>query len=932
MHLKCSLAIRLVTFAYAIFFAVTLAHAQSLVGVQSRKTHPGAGTFDLPVNTSQGVGGSVTVDPRAIGPGHIVVFQFDAPVSSVASVAALDSIGAPIGTAVSSFAGSEVTVTLTGIPDNTRVTVQLTGVNGALNVSASIGFLNGDVNNTRSVNASDISAVKSRSGQSTTASNFMFDVNASGTISATDILAVKARSGLTLPDAGQGSLLVNVSGSGTGSVSSMPAGITCPSACAINLALNSSITLTATPGPLSTFAGWTGACNGSMPSTSIMLTSNMTCTATFALNSYAVTPSSGSNGSISPAVVQQVSHGSTTAFTVTPNAGFSANVSGTCGGALLGGVYTTNAITAACTVVVSFVPIFVVTPSASANGFISPSTPQSLAQGATTTFTVTPNANHTANVTGTCGGSLTGNTFTTNPVNSSCTVDASFVRTTFQVTPTAGSNGSISPSTVQTVNSGTSVVFIVTPLAGYAAVVGGTCGGTLIGNTYTTNPVTGLCAVTATFVANTAKYVSTTGNDSTGDGTISKPWKTIGKGIATMAGGDTLIVRNGVYTGTANFITGVKSGTASRYTVIMAESPMDVRIQSTTQLSYYGNMLSLDGNYIKVDGFIFDMAGTVYPEYNGFIGGNYNKIMRSIFKRSGDIDQYGGLLFIEGNDNLIEDVAGVGACRYCFAQGGPSSATQRTIWRRLVGRIDYSNSNQPKATFNSYGNDNTTEMRDHLYQNVIAIDGQRPGNFGGEEKYGGFYTPKRATNVRIFGSIVLNEAVGYYGMFLREFNSVNAANHSVIWNLPGSLSFAGSLKADNASNMTIGGTIPGSAAPDTISPVTSSLINPAVKPANLLNNTPGAVILKRWGVSGTRWGEVGYDQLTSEDLWPWPYQDKIKSVFREANPPPSGNSPATNDTLRGFAASGTGLYGGPITLTSYIWEFLGTPCPATACP
>jgi Divergent InlB B-repeat domain/Dockerin type I domain len=932
MHLKCGLAFRLAAFAYATLFAVTLTHAQSLVGVQSRKTHTGAGTFDLPVNTSQGVGGSVTVDPRAIGPGHIVVFQFDVPVSSLASAAALDSIGAPIGTATSSFAGSEVTVTLTGIPDNTRVTVQLTGVNGALNVSASIGFLNGDVNNTRSVNASDISAVKSRSGQSTTASNFMFDVNASGTISATDILAVKARSGLTLPDAGQGSLLVNVSGTGTGSVSSMPTGVTCPSACTINLALNSPITLTATPGALSTFAGWTGACSGATSSTSITLTSNMTCTATFSLNSYAVTPSSGSNGSISPATAQQVSHGATTAFNVTPNAGFAAIVSGTCGGALSGGVYTTNAIVGACTVVVSFVPIFTVTPSASANGSISPSTPQSLAQGATTTFTVTPNANHTASVTGTCGGSLTGNTFTTNPVNSSCTVDATFVRTTFQVTPTAGSNGSISPSTVQTVNSGTSVVFIVTPSAGYAAVVGGTCGGTLVGNTYTTNPVTGLCAVTATFVANTAKYVSTTGNDSTGDGTISKPWKTIGKGIATMAGGDTLIVRNGVYTGTANFITGVKNGTASRYTVIMAESPMDVRIQSTTQLSYYGNMLSLDGNYIKVDGFIFDMAGTVYPEYNGFIGGNYNKIMRSIFKRSGDIDQYGGLLFIEGNDNLIEDVAGVGACRYCFAQGGPSSATQRTIWRRLVGRIDYSNSNQPKATFNSYGNDNTTEMRDHLYQNVIAIDGQRPGNFGGEEKYGGFYTPKRATNVRIFGSIVLNEAVGYYGMFLREFNSVNAANHSVIWNLPGSLSFAGSLKADNASNMTIGGTIPGGAAPDTISPVTGSLINPAVKPANLLNNTPGAVILKRWGVSGTRWGETGYDQLTSEDLWPWPYQDKIKSVFREANPPPSGNSPATNDTLRGFAASGTGLYGGPITLTSYIWEFLGTPCPASACP
>ena len=62
-----------------------------------------------------------------------------------------------------------------------------------------MGFLVGDVNNTRSVNSSDISAVKARSGQTTSALNFMFDVNASGAINSSDISAVKARSGLVLP-------------------------------------------------------------------------------------------------------------------------------------------------------------------------------------------------------------------------------------------------------------------------------------------------------------------------------------------------------------------------------------------------------------------------------------------------------------------------------------------------------------------------------------------------------------------------------------------------------------------------------------------------------------------------------------------------------------------------------------------------------------
>jgi len=436
-------------------------------------------------------------------------------------------------------------------------------------------------------------------------------------------------------------------------------------------------------------------------------------------------------------------------------------------------------------------------------------------------------------------------------------------------------------------------------------------------------------AFTASVAVSGAYYVATTGSDSTGTGTIASPWKTISYGISRMASGDTLIVRNGVYAGKVNFITNVKSGTAARPTIVMAETPMEVRIQSNTSLMYYDNQLSIGGDYINVDGFVYDMSGTIYPEYIGDVSGSYNKITRSIFKRSGDIDKYGGLFFVSGNDNLIEDVAGMGACRYCFAQGGPSSSTQRTIWRRMVGRMDYSSSNQPKATFASYGNDASPVMRDHLYQNVIALDGQNPSGLGGEEKYGGFYTPKTAENVQLFGSMVLNEGVAHTGLFLREFGSVNAAHHSTVWDLRGS-TYATGIKANNADHLTIGGSIPG-AATDLIIAATSSLLKPASKPANLLNNTNGAVIMKRYGVSGTRWGEPGFDQLTDEDLWPWPYEAKIKEVMREVNDPPAGNSPATNNTKRGFAADGLGLYGGPITLTSYIWEYLGTPCPTTIC-
>lgn len=167
----------------------------SLTGVLSRKVHGSVGTFDVAVDSTQPVNGLVTVEPRTIGTGHTIIFQFDVPVtaSGTASVT-------PAGAAVTASSGNEVSVNLTGVPDNQRISITLAEVNGAVSPPpVSIGFLVGDVNNTRSVNSSDISGVKARSGQSASAANFKFDLNASGAVNSSDISAVKARSGLMLP-------------------------------------------------------------------------------------------------------------------------------------------------------------------------------------------------------------------------------------------------------------------------------------------------------------------------------------------------------------------------------------------------------------------------------------------------------------------------------------------------------------------------------------------------------------------------------------------------------------------------------------------------------------------------------------------------------------------------------------------------------------
>lgn len=171
----------------------------ALDSVVSRKVHGTAGTFELTIDHLAPLAGLLTVEPRGTGGSHTLIFRFNAPVISIGGVSAVDAASNPVGSATATIVGNTVEVTLTGVPDNQRALIFMPNINGTgINVSLAIGFLTGDVNNSRTVNSSDISAVKARSGQTTTAANFMFDVNASGSINSSDISAVKARSGLVL--------------------------------------------------------------------------------------------------------------------------------------------------------------------------------------------------------------------------------------------------------------------------------------------------------------------------------------------------------------------------------------------------------------------------------------------------------------------------------------------------------------------------------------------------------------------------------------------------------------------------------------------------------------------------------------------------------------------------------------------------------------
>jgi hypothetical protein len=109
------------------------------------------------------------------------------------------------------------------------------------------------------------------------------------TKSAIRLLLVSCIGALFLSAGGCGSktdytLTVLSAGPGTGTVSSSPSGISCPSTCIASFSSGTSVTLGATPGSESVFGGWSqGGCAGTSACV-VALNSNTSVTATFTLS------------------------------------------------------------------------------------------------------------------------------------------------------------------------------------------------------------------------------------------------------------------------------------------------------------------------------------------------------------------------------------------------------------------------------------------------------------------------------------------------------------------------------------------------------------------------------------------------------------------------------------------------------------------------
>jgi len=238
--------------------------------------------------------------------------------------------------------------------------------------------------------------------------------------------------------------------------------------------------------------------------------------ASFAVDTFTISASAGSHGSISPSGTATVSYGASRTYSISAAAGYHVAdvlVDGNSVGPVSS--YTFSNVTAAHTISASFADsTHTITASAGAHGTITPGT-VAVSAGSTQIFAISPDAGyHVADVLvdGNSVGPVTAYTFSN--VTAAHTISASFAAKTFTISSLSGEGGTISPYGQVVVAVGASQSFSVTADEGYeieTLMVDGASMG--VQSTYTFNDVETNHSITATFIPTNQAPVADAGPD-----------------------------------------------------------------------------------------------------------------------------------------------------------------------------------------------------------------------------------------------------------------------------------------------------------------------------------------------------------------------------------------------------------------------------------
>jgi hypothetical protein len=294
------------------------------------------------------------------------------------------------------------------------------------------------------------------------------------------------------------------------------------------------------------------------------------------------------------------------------------------------------------------------------------------------------------------------------------------------------------------------------------------------------------------------------GNHQQGD------YTSLREAFEAMQGGDTLVIRDGVYTGEDNRITQgdiyPPSGAPGSYTTIRAENPGCVLFDG-------------EGEYavLWMDGYVYDDPDVPdgrlsYVQFEGITWGNCRDyqdreeqtsgfsavqvygVHHWKFIRCGAYDGgYGNCAAFDimySDHVLLEECYAWGGGRYKFAM----YRSDHMILRRCVARQDKVESRhegnlagEPQAIYTVYWS------HDVEVQNCIAIDSDHPEFWGPTEEIGGaFFCPQYSYNVWWRGCIALNNAM-CGGIVSWEDNNIHFEN-VVCWDATNGISNSSELE------------------------------------------------------------------------------------------------------------------------------------------
>jgi hypothetical protein len=411
----------------------------------------------------------------------------------------------------------------------------------------------------------------------------------------TDTAATTITATSNMPQGGTATVTATFAGNVSGAVTIAAGtnGTVTPTATTLTYA-GTARAITATPNVGYYFVSWTitsnaayvSLANANLAATTISATTNMpqggtaTVTASFAINTYTITASTGSNGTVTPVGATPKNYGDTQVYVITATTPGYHIASVTVDGSVVATTspYTFTALAANHTISATFaINTYTITASAGSNGTVTPTGVSTWNFWDSTTYVITPAEGHNIASITVDGTVLTSADFylsagigyyTFLNLSLNHMISATFAINTYTLSYIAGSGGTITGITLQTVNygaNGTTVTAV--PNTGYIFINWTDGVATAV---RTDNNITANKTVTANFASNTftltyipgingtiagtTPQTATKGSDGTAVTAVPNPGYSFlnwGDGVATATRTDTNVTAN--LTVAANF-------------------------------------------------------------------------------------------------------------------------------------------------------------------------------------------------------------------------------------------------------------------------------------------------------------------------------------------------------------------------------------------